>query len=217
MSLRSYFQDLSIRKPDQKERKKIHSDLLEDSKLDISYLALTVGACAIATLGLLSNSTAVIIGAMIVAPLMLPIRSLAFAALAGNSVLYRKSGIAIIAGTLISIALACLLGWLGLIVAAPEFGSEITSRSQPTLIDLGIALAAGAIAGFAKVEPKITSSLAGTAISVALMPPLCVIGLGLSQTDWKLSIGATLLYVTNLLGITLSCMLIYLRVREYTY
>ena len=136
MSLGNYFRNLSFKKPDREERNKIQSSLLEESNLDISYLALTVGACAIATFGLLSNSTAVIIGAMIVAPLMLPIRSLAFASLTGDSVLYRKSSIAIIVGTAISIALAYFLSW---VVAVPEFGSEVTSRSQPTLIDLGIA------------------------------------------------------------------------------
>lgn len=105
----------------------------EESNLDIYYIALTIGSCTIATLGLLSNSAAVIIGAMIVAPLILPIRSLAFAALAGNVMLFRKSFRAIAVGTVISIVLAWLLG---LMVAIPQFGSEITSRSQPTLIDL---------------------------------------------------------------------------------
>ena len=207
MSLRSHFKKLGARKPHPAEIQEIHSGLSEESNLDIYYLALTVGSCIIATFGLLSNSAAVIIGAMIVAPLMLPIRSLAFAALAGNVLLFRKSVRAITVGTLISIFIAWLLGFL---VRIPEFGSEVLSRSEPTLIDLGIANAAGAIAGIAKIEPKISSSLAGTAIAVALMPPICVIGLGLSQLDWKLSVGATLLYVTNLLGITLSCMLVFL-------
>ena len=207
MSLRSRLKRLGARKLHPAEIQEMHSGLSEESNLDVYYLALTVGSCAIATLGLLSNSAAVIIGAMIVAPLMLPIRSLAFAALAGDVALFRKSFMAIAVGTAISIALAWLLGFM---VAIPQFGSEITSRSQPTLIDLGIAIAAGAIAGFAKVEPKISSSLAGTAIAVALMPPVCVIGLGLSEADWILSGGATLLYITNLLGITLSCMAIFI-------
>lgn len=185
----------------------MRAGLTEESALDIYYLALTVGSCAIATLGLLSNSAAVIIGAMIVAPLMLPIRCLAFSALSGDRAMFRHSLAAIAVGTVVSIALAWLLGlWISL----PSFGSEIVSRSKPTLIDLGIAVAAGAISGLTKVEPKISSSLAGTAIAVALMPPLCVIGLGLSQANWELSTGATLLYATNLLGITLSCMVVFL-------
>ncbi|NEQ19862.1 MAG: DUF389 domain-containing protein, partial [Microcoleus sp. SIO2G3] len=99
---------------------------------------------------------------------------------------------------------------VGYFVGLPEFGSEIISRSRPTLLDLGIAVAAGGISGFAKVQPKISASVAGTAIAVALMPPICVVGLGLSQGSLALSIGATLLYLTNLLGITLSCMLTFL-------
>lgn len=181
--------------------------LLEESTLDLNYVVLILGSCAIATFGLLSNSAAVIIGAMIVAPLMLPIRGLAFAALEGNVVLFRKGLIAIAVGTLLAVFLAWLVGSL---VGLPEFGSEVVARSRPTLLDLGIAVAAGGISGFAKVEPKVSSTLAGTAIAVALMPPICVIGLGLSQADWSLSLGATLLYLTNLLGITLSCMLTFL-------
>ena len=142
MSLRSRFRNLGISKLHPAKIQEIHTGLSEESNLDIYYLALTIGSCVIATFGLLSNSAAVIIGAMIVAPLMLPIRSLAFAALAGNVVLFRKSVTAISVGTLISIAIAWLLGFL---VRIPEFGSEVLSRSQPTLIDLGIANAAGAI------------------------------------------------------------------------
>lgn len=76
-------------------------------------------------------------------------------------------------------------------------------------------MVAGAISGFAKVQPQISGTLAGTAIAVALVPPICVIGLGLAQTDWSLSIGAALLYLTNLLGILLACMLTFL-VAGYT-
>ncbi|MBW4595831.1 MAG: DUF389 domain-containing protein [Brasilonema angustatum HA4187-MV1] len=82
--------------------------------------------------------------------------------------------------TLVAVVLAWLIGSL---VGLPEFGSEVVARCQPTLLDLGIAIAAGAISGYAKVQPKISSSLAGTAIAVALMPPICVIGFGLSQAD----------------------------------
>nr|WP_236738703.1 DUF389 domain-containing protein [Chroogloeocystis siderophila] len=190
----------------------MHEGLLEESALERIYIILIVGSCVIATFGLLSNSAAVIIGAMIVAPLMLPIRAMAFGALEGNFRLFRTGLSSIIVGTLLAIAISWLIG---MSVGLAEFGSEIFSRSRPTLLDLGIAIAAGGISGFAKVEPKVSPTLAGTAISVALMPPICVIGLGLSQANWSLSFGATILYLTNLLGITLSCMLIFL-VTGYT-
>ncbi|AFZ04436.1 DUF389 domain-containing protein [Calothrix sp. PCC 6303] len=181
----------------------IQAELLEESSPDVTYLILIIGSCAIASFGLLSNSAAVIIGAMIVAPLMLPIRGLAFGALSANVELFRRALIAIIVGTLSAIVMSCSLG---LLVGISNFGSEVLSRSKPTLLDLGIAVVAGSISGYAKVQPKISTSLAGTAIAVALMPPVCVIGLGISQANWSLSQGATLLYLTNLLGITLACM-----------
>ncbi len=206
-NIRNRFHNFQNRRLPTQEIEEIRKALLEESTTDNIYLVLIVGSCIIATLGLLSNSAAVIIGAMIVAPLMLPIRGIAFGALEGNVVLFRKGFTAIIIGTILATALA---GFVGLLVGLPQFGSEIISRSRPTLLDLGIAVAAGGISGFAKVQPKISGSLAGTAIAVALMPPVCVIGLGLSQGNWSLSIGATLLYLTNLLGITLSCMFAFL-------
>ncbi|TFI51754.1 DUF389 domain-containing protein [Mastigocladus laminosus UU774] len=205
--IRNRFNNFQNQRVPPPQLQEIRGGLLEESTINTNYIVLIFGSCIIATLGLLSNSAAVIIGAMIIAPLMLPIRGLAFGSLEGNIILFRKALAAIILGTFLSVAVALFIGYL---VALPEFGSEIISRSRPTLLDLGIAVAAGGISGYAKVEPKISESLAGTAIAVALIPPVCVIGLGLSQVNWSLSIGATLLYLTNLLGITLSCMLTFL-------
>jgi len=203
-SLRNRFQHFRRKRIDPVHLQQMQNELLEESAVDTVYLILIVGSCAIATLGLLTNSTAVIIGAMIIAPLMLPIRGIAFGVLAGNLNLFRRGLIAVIVGTLLAVGLSAGLGWL---TSIPTFGSEVLSRSQPTLLDLGIAVVAGGISGYAKVQPKVATSLAGTAIAVALMPPLCVVGLGLAQMEWPLSLGAGLLYLTNLLGITLSCML----------
>ena len=189
------------------ELQQMEAELLTEASADPSYLVLIISSCAIATFGLLSNSTAVIIGAMIIAPLMLPIRGLAFGALTGNVALFRRGLVAILIGTGMAVALAWTLGKL---VGISNFDSEVLARSEPTLLDLGIAIAAGGVSGYAKMQPKVSGSLAGTAIAVALMPPVCVIGLGLSQANWSLSQGATLLYLTNLLGITLSCMFIFL-------
>lgn len=206
-NLRDRFHQSRQKRAEPAQVQQLVLDLSDESTLNEIYLILIVGSCAIATFGLLSNSTAVIIGAMIVAPLMLPIRGLALGALIGNISLFRQGALSITIGTL----LAVVISWmLGVLVALPSYGSEILARSEPNLLDLGIAVAAGGISGYAKVEPKIAGSLAGTAIAVALMPPVCVIGLGLAKADWSLSTGASLLYITNLLGITLSCMLTFL-------
>ncbi|BBD61329.1 hypothetical protein NIES2109_41570 [Nostoc sp. HK-01] len=206
-NLRNRFREFKKKRVEPLEIQQLVAEFFEESTSNNTYLILIIGSCAIATFGLLSNSTAVIIGAMIIAPLMLPIRALAFGALVGNVNLFRQSTIAVLFGTL----LALLISYsIGLLVNLPSFGSEVLSRSKPTLLDLGIAVAAGGISGYAKVNSKISASVAGTAIAVALMPPICVIGLGLAKSDWSLSLGATLLYLTNLLGISLACMLTFL-------
>ncbi|MEH2370569.1 DUF389 domain-containing protein [Nostoc sp.] len=202
-NIRDRFKNFRRRGSQPEQFQQLQTDLLAESTLDSAYIILIISSCAIATLGLLSNSAAVIIGAMIIAPLMLPIRGLAFGALQADITLFRKGIIAVVVGTMLAVAIAFTLG---LLVGLPSYGSEVLARSRPTLLDLGIAVAAGGISGYAKVETKISGSLAGTAIAVALMPPICVIGLGLAQGNWSLSLGATLLYLTNLLGIALSCM-----------
>ena len=187
--------------------KRLHRELRRDATWNTNYIVFTIGACAIATFGLISNSSAVIIGAMLVAPLMLPLRALAFAALDGDIALFRKAFLSIVGATIIALFLSSLIGY---VVDIPELGSESLSRTQPNLIDLGIAVVAGGISSFAKIRKGVSDVLAGTAIAVALMPPLCVVGLCLSQSDFYFAKGAFLLYVTNLLGITLACMIIFI-------
>lgn len=185
---------------------KIRESLVKDSKLDQNYLILILSSCLIATFGLLINSAAVIIGAMIIAPLMLPLRGFSFATLEGDAKLLRSSAESIAFGTII--AVSCSLT-IGLIIGLSQFGSEIWSRTQPTLIDLLIAIVAGGISGYAKIRPEMSDAIPGTAISVALMPPLCVVGLTLSQGQWEAAFGASLLYLTNLIGINLACIVVY--------
>ncbi|MEM6352792.1 MAG: DUF389 domain-containing protein [Cyanobacteria bacterium P01_D01_bin.14] len=206
--LKGWINHLGNRRVSPQGLKHMRDSLMDDSDLDRDYIVLTIGACIIATLGLLSNSAAVIIGAMLVAPLMLPIRGMAFGILEGDLDLLKTGVRSLLVGTGLSVGLATALG---LLLGFSDYGSEVWARSEPTLLDLGIAIAAGGISGYAKVQPKISSTLAGTAIAVALMPPVCVIGLGIAQIELTtLSWGATLLYLTNLVGITLSCMLAFL-------
>ncbi|MDJ0599084.1 MAG: DUF389 domain-containing protein [Crocosphaera sp.] len=190
-------------------REKLQQELLDEAELDTEFLVLTISSCVIATLGLLINSAAVIIGAMLIAPLMLPLRGLALGMLDTDGLLVRSSLMTLVIGTITSVIIS---GMVGGFFSLPEasFGSEILGRTQPNLADLGVAVAAGAISGFAKIRRKLSDALAGTAISVALMPPLCVVGISLSQNSLPLTSGAFLLYLTNLLGITLSCIIIFI-------
>jgi uncharacterized hydrophobic protein (TIGR00271 family) len=188
-------------------RDRVASSLSAASYLNVDYIVLTVASSAIATFGLLENSPAVIIGAMIIAPLMGAIQALAYGAVEGASATFWRGVITLAIGAFIGIVVAAVLercvGLLG-------FGTEILSRTRPNLLDLGIALAAGAVGGFARIRPSVANAAAGTAIAVALMPPLCVAGIGLAAGDWGIARGSMLLFVTNLIGITLASMLVFL-------
>lgn len=174
------------------------------------FFFLLICASMVATLGLLGNSPAVIIGAMIIAPLMNPILSMAFAITTGNWKLYKQSLITVLLGSATAIFMAFLFGYL---LPYDIVGSEIVSRTAPSLIDLGIAIAAGAAGAFSLTRHSIASSIAGVAIAVALVPPLCVVGIGLgvgeslaagfSQitiSDFRVSSGAFVLFLSNLAG-----------------
>lgn len=185
---------------------KLEAELAEEGLAGPDYVFLVITSCLIATFGLLANSTAVIIGAMLVAPLMLPIRAMAFGVLRGDVHRVEFAGVALAIGVALAVGLSSLVGW---VVGLPEFGSEVLARTSPNLLDLGVAIVAGAVSAQAKLKPNISDTLAGTAIAVALMPPLCTVGLCLALGESHLAWGAFLLFVTNLLGIALACMVVF--------
>jgi uncharacterized hydrophobic protein (TIGR00271 family) len=162
------------------------------------FVVLTVGATLIATLGLLANSAGVVIGAMVVAPWILPLQAMAFEILQGRLPMFLRALRTLLLGVVLCVALSA---GVGLLVAYPSFGSEVINRTSPNLLDLGVALVAGAIAAYAAVSSKAISSLAGTAIAVALVPPVCAFGLLLAKAQWSEALGAALLFAANLLGI----------------
>jgi uncharacterized hydrophobic protein (TIGR00271 family) len=171
-----------------------------------NFSILLALATFIATFGLLSNSAATIIGAMIVAPLMVPIMGLAYALVILNFRLLNYSLVRLIYGIILTVLIAFvsteIIGF-----RIPE--SEILARSEPTLLDLGVAIAAGTAGAFAKINRSISDAIPGVAIAVALVPPLCVVGIGLGVSDLPLSGGAFILFLTNLFGIILSAVLVF--------
>ena len=167
------------------------------------FVVLTVGATLIASLGLLANSPGVVIGAMVVAPWILPLQAMAFEILQGRLPMFLRALRTLMLGVVICVLLAMAVGHL---VALPSFGSEVINRTSPNLLDLGVALVAGAVAMYAKLRKDAISALAGLAIAVALVPPMCVVGILLSSSLWAQAYGALLLFITNLLGIMVGAM-----------
>ena len=189
---------------DKDRLEELHRSYDGEARLNESFIVLTVGASLIASLGLLANNAAVVIGAMVVAPWILPLRVAVFAVLIGQARLLSRSLITLAAGAGITLILSLGLGLIArsqgllLVEALPE---QVNARLEANILDLGIALAAGAVASYAKVNPGAVSSMAGTAIAVALVPPVCVMGLMLAASSMDGAQGAALLYAANLLGI----------------
>jgi len=167
------------------------------------FVVLTIGATLIATLGLLANSPGVVIGAMVVAPWILPLQAMAFEILRGRLPMFLRALRTLLLGVVICVLLAMGVSAL---VGLPAFGSEVINRTSPNLLDLGVALVAGAVAMYAKLRREAISALAGLAIAVALVPPMCVVGILLASPSWPLAKGALLLFTTNLLGIMVGAM-----------
>lgn len=176
----------------------LQQEFAADARFSQVFVVLTLGATLIASLGLLANSAAVVIGAMVVAPWILPLQAMAFQVLRGSLPSFLRALRTLLLGVLLAVLVSVGVGW---IVGLPSFGQEVVARTNPNLLDLGVALAAGAVAMFAKLRKEAISALAGLAIAVALVPPICVAGLSLSVGQWPEAAGAGLLFLTNLLGI----------------
>jgi uncharacterized hydrophobic protein (TIGR00271 family) len=173
----------------------------------LSFYTLLSMSGIISTLGLLANSAATIIGAMIIAPLMGPIIAIAYSIVSGNQRLLKRSGFTLLKGVLLTIIISIIITKL---VGIRTFGSEIMGRTSPTLLDLGVALAAGGAGGFALTRRSIANALPGVAIAVALVPPLSVLGIGIGMGENSVAAGSGLLFLANLAGIIFSGSLVFL-------
>lgn len=201
-----------MRKIDAKRRGTVIAQLREGSHPDFDYFLMIVLSSIIATLGLLIDSGATVIGAMLVAPLMTPILGVGLGSLTGEQNLLKDAGSALLRGSLASIAIAAGLTLINRplpFVLLQQLPNEVVARTNPTPIDLFIALAGGAAAAFAWALPQISPSLPGVAIATALMPPLCVVGIGLALGQWRVAGGAFLLFLTNSVAIASASMLVF--------
>ena len=176
-------------------------NLREESKLTSSFMILLILSTMIATLGLFINSSSVVIGAMLLAPLMQPIVSLSMGVLRQDSDLEFTGAKTIFWGVLAVLLTAALIS---LFTPIERLTTEMGGRLSPTILDLFVAIASGAAAAYAKSNEKIIGSLAGVAIAVALVPPLAVAGIGLGWGDWHMFSMSFLLFITNLVGIVLA-------------
>lgn len=170
------------------------------SQWNIDFIALICLSTAIATLGLMQNSTAVVIGAMLVAPLMTPLIGCGLAVVQGNGFLMRHASKSVLLGFLVALVLAMLMG---LIIPHAGITGEMLSRGKPNALDLAVALISGIAAAYATARPNLLGALPGVAIAAALVPPIATSGVALSHGDFITSAGAAMLFFTNIIAIVL--------------
>jgi uncharacterized hydrophobic protein (TIGR00271 family) len=159
----------------------------------VRFTVLLFLSTIIATYGVLSDSTATVIGAMIIAPSMTPILATTAALVMGKARLATHYILIVIGGLIMTIVISIVIGWITLDVISVTQNSQIASRTAPNLDDLIVALAAGAAAAFAYSRSDVADSLPGVAIAIALVPPLSVVGVTLSQGEWSSAAGAMLM------------------------
>src|SRR3990172_7672908 len=197
---------------DKERRGEVQIKLREASRPGFDFLLLVILSCTIATMGLLTNSAAIIIGAMLVAPLMSPIIGLGLASITGDQRLLRFAGAGLVQGAFLAVLVSFILSWFNRqlpFILLQELPNEILTRTHPSPIDLTVALAGGLAAAYALAQPTLSAALPGVAIATALMPPLCTIGIGVALERWDVAGGALLLFVTNAVAIAFAATLVF--------
>lgn len=176
------------------------SEVNEDGCLSVRYVFMVVMASAIATLGLLLSSPAVIIGAMLISPLMGPIMLLGFSLCLLDFDAMRRALISLASGVAAALVIAIVI-----VMVSPlrEATPEILARTRPNLFDLLVAIFSGLAGGYSVIHRK-GGTIVGVAIATALMPPIAVVGFGLATFNIVIAGGAFFLFMTNLLAIALS-------------
>ncbi len=185
-------------------REQLFVDGPETARKLSRFWTLLALSAVIAAAGIVSDSTATVIGAMIVAPLMTPILGTVLAVVLGDSRNLARSLGLVFAGAALVVALGYLFGHLTPVPVTAETSSQVAGRISPRLVDLVAALATGAVGAFALAREDVSDTLPGVAIAISLVPPLAVVGLTLEAGTTEESRGALLLFLTNVAAILAS-------------
>lgn len=189
------------------ERNEIVWQAQKNARVGIDYVIMIVMSAALASLGLLVNSTAVIIGAMLVAPLLLPLGAFSTGLVTGLLPVTRRAAFSSVEGALLALVISWFVGQL-LPFQVPT--DEMLARGTPSLLDAGVAFFSGAVAAYAIARKGIPAALAGVAIAAALMPPICVVGIAAANGQLQLALGSGLLVLTNIAFIVLAQTFVFL-------
>ena len=191
---------------DKEDRIEAYRHIRRGARPTRDFFTMTALSAAIASLGLVLDSAAVIIGAMLVAPLMSAIIGMGMAIIHGDMKFLIKTTTAVVKGGVLAILTGLLFGFVNF---HDEPTSQILQRTSPSVLDLLVALISGVAAAYALCRKNVSNSLPGVAIAVALVPPLATVGVCLSIGYWGLAAGAFKLFATNLVAIIFASALVF--------
>ncbi len=197
----------SFERPSSEERERIEDNIRQQSKANFNYFVLLIISAVIVALGLIIDSEATIIGGMLIAPLFWPIIALALGMMEGKKMMLTNSLSALARSFIVIFLIGALVG---LISPFSSLSSEILVRTEPTIFELLIAIAAGLGGGFTTIYSKKSGAIFGVAVAVALVPPIAVAGILISDGEMEKAIGALLLFLTNFLAILLTSSFVFL-------
>lgn len=192
---------------EKKEKTKAVKSIVTESDPTYSYFLLLALSAGISSLGIIQNSEAVIIGGMLIGPFLAPLMALSL----GFVTLSPKAIIRAFLSTLGSIALIVVVSMtLGYMIEAQIPINHIILRGDFSYVYLLVAFLSGAAASYLWIKPKKSANSAGVAISVSLIPPLCITGLTLSSDQYNIALESTTIFVANVIGILISSMVVFL-------
>lgn len=189
---------------EEKDKAAVVRKVMQSSTLNFDFLYFTGLSVLMATFGLLVNSPAIVIGSMLIAPLLYPILGVALGMVMSNHDVLTRS--------LLTLTKAMVVGLVLSAAATLFFGDgliteEIIARTEPSIIHFLVAFVAGAAVSYALAQPEWSETLPGIAISVALIPPLAVVGIGIAMLDMSIIAGSAEMLLLNLGGIIFAAML----------
>ena len=212
---------LLFRDIDEHNKTKAIDSLIVDSSPKPAFFFLVIMSVLMASFGLLLNNASVIIGSMLIAPILSPILSIGLGITLGDNDLLKRSGYTVIKSVVYSVGLSAITTWLlWSVVGGNELkgtlNPEILSRIEPNIIYLFIAIVAGLATAYARVKPELNDALPGTAIAVALVPPIATIGIGVAFLDLTIISGALSLFILNGIGIIVAAMVMFSLMNIYS-
>ncbi len=209
------FKFLSVTNTEDRDKAEAIQQLIVESSPRVDFFTMMVLAVTMASFGIALDNAAIVIGSMLIAPLLYPLLALSLSFVLIDGKLFWRSIITIFKSIMLALIFSAVVGFFfareGLLT------NELLSRTEPSLEYLLVAIVSGFAASYAWLKPQLNEHLPGVAISVALIPPLSVVGIGLARLDMSIALHSFLLFIVNVIGVTAASTVVFSITGLYQY